>query len=445
MKKTDIVVVGGSAAGIPAAITARRHYPDKTICVVRRENKVLIPCGIPYIFGTVGCPEKNLIPDVVLEKNDIDLLVAEATHVELNGRSLRTHEGDLEYERLVLATGSLPVMPAIPGIDKDGVFSILKDMDHLSLLHEQAKNAKNVVIIGGGFIGIEFADEIKKLGAASVTVVEIAPRCLALAYDDEFCSEMEKHVSSRGITLRTGSRVTSVDGSGSVAAVVLSGGEAIPADLVIVGIGATPNAQLGKQAGLDMTEGGAIAVDRNMKTSNDNVFACGDCAAKVSFFGGKPSSLMLASIATVEARIAGANLFEIKRESIGTVGVWSTAVGDLAMGTAGLTTAAATQAGYAVVSATVECPNRHPGGMPGARVIRMKLVFEKSSSIMLGGQVMGDVAVGEVINTLSACIQKRMTAEDVAVFQTGTHPALTASPIAYPLVNAAELAIAQMK
>ncbi|MFC1462640.1 FAD-dependent oxidoreductase [Verrucomicrobiota bacterium] len=445
MKKADIVIVGGSAAGITAGITARRHYPGKSILLVRKEKLVPIPCGIPYIFGTVGSPEKNLIPDLVLEKNDIDLLIAEALCLDLNSKTLKTSAEDIEYERLVIATGSSPVIPAISGIDMDGVFSILKDTDHLSCLQERVKNAEHVVIIGGGFIGIEFADEIKKSGTPNVTVVEIAPHCLSLAYDDDFCIEMEKHLSSRGIDILAGSKVASIEGYGSVKTVVLSDGKSIPADLVILGIGATANAELGKLAGLDVTEVGAIAVDRNMKTSDDSVFACGDCAQKVSFFGGKPSPLKLASIATVEARIAGANLFEIKRESIGTVGVWSTAVGDLAMGTAGLTATAAEKAGYAVVTATVECPNRHPGGMPGTQATRMKLLFEKSSGVILGGQVMGDVAVGEVINTLSACIQKKMTAEDMAMFQTGTHPALTASPIAYPLVNAAELAIAQMK
>ncbi len=444
MKKVDVVIIGGSAAGIPAAITARRHSPNKTIMVVRREQQVLIPCGIPYILGTVGSPQKNLIPDMVLEKNKIELLQAEAVEIDRDNKVLKTSVENVKYDRLIIATGSQPVIPPIPGSDKDGVFAILKDISHLSRLQERIKGSKHVVIIGGGFIGIEFADEIKKSGTPNVTVAEIAPHCLSLAYDDEFCIEMEKHLSARGINIITGSKVVSIEGKASVESVVLSDGKSIPADVVILGIGATANADLAKKANLIIAKDGSIAVDRNMKTSDDNIFACGDCAEKTSFFGGKPSSLKLASIATVEARIAGANLFEIKRESIGTVGVWSTAVGNLAMATAGLTETTARKAGYAVVAASVESTNRHPGGMPGAQTTRMKLLFEKSSGVILGGQVMGDIAVGEVINTLSACIQKKMTAEDMAMFQTGTHPALTASPIAYPLVNAAELAIAEM-
>jgi pyruvate/2-oxoglutarate dehydrogenase complex dihydrolipoamide dehydrogenase (E3) component len=190
---------------------------------------------------------------------------------------------------------------------------------------------------------------------------------------------------------------------------------------------------------------GGIAVDRTMRTSDERIYACGDCAEKVSFFGGRPSLLKLASIATAEARIAAANLFGTRRESIGTVGVWSTAIGETAFATAGLTEILAARHGYNYVAGTAEAPNRHPGGMPGARAMKVKLVFERRTGVILGGQVMGDTAAGEVINAISACVQLRMTAEDVAIFQTGTHPALTASPIAYQFVNAAEAAIAALR
>lgn len=182
-----------------------------------------------------------------------------------------------------------------------------------------------------------------------------------------------------------------------------------------------------------------------MQTSDHTIFACGDCAEKISFFGGGPSPLKLASIAQLEARIAGANVYGLRRESDGTLGVWSTAVGDLAMGTAGLTESMAKDRGYQVVCGTVETCNRHPGGMPGAAPMKVKLIFESHSQVLIGGQVRGSMSVGEMINAIAACVQKRMTAEDIVMFQMGTHPALTASPIAYPLVNAAEVAISQMQ
>jgi len=445
MKTYDVVVVGGSAAGLTAAITARRHCADKRILVVRKEKQVLIPCGIPYIFGTVGAPEKNLIPDAVLEKNKLDLLLAEATELDCKKKALSTSEGDIKYDKLVIATGSLPAMPPVPGFDKDGVCAVLKDADFLKGLQDKLKAAKNVVVVGGGFIGIEFADEINKLGGKSITVIEILPHCLGLAYDDEFCIDMENLLKNRGITIRTGCKVKEVVGKERAEKVVLEGGEALNADVVILGIGAVANIDLARKAGVQIGLSGSIAVDRTMMTSDPNVFACGDCAEKISFFGGGRSPLKLASIATLEARIAGANLYGLKRENPGTVGVWSTAVGDLALGTAGLTEALAAKRGYETVAATVEGPNRHPGGMPGAANLKLKLVFEKHSGVLLGGQVAGDAAAGEVINAISACVQSRMTAGQIALFQIGTHPALTASPIAYGLVNAAEMAVAKMK
>jgi len=445
MTRADIVVLGGSAAGITAAITARRHHPDKKILLVRKEKQVAIPCGIPYIFGTLGSPEKNLIPDSVLETNRIDLLIAEATKIDRQQRRMVTSDGDIRYERLILATGSLPTQPPIPGVDLDGVFAIVKDVEHLRLLQERLAQAKDVVIIGGGFIGIEFADEINKIDSKNVTVLELAAHCLSFSYDPEFCTEMEDMLTSRGITVRTSATVARIAGDGHVRAVELKDDASVPTDLVILGIGARANVALAKEAGLRLGLTGGVVVDRTMQTSDPTIFACGDCAEKISFFGGGPSPLKLASIAQLEARIAGANVYGLRRESDGTLGVWSTAVGDLAMGTAGLTESMAKDRGYQVVCGTVETPDRHPGGMPGAAPVKVKLVFERHSQVILGAQVRGSVSVGEMINAIAGCVQKRMTAEDIAMFQMGTHPALTASPIAHPLVNAAEVAISRMQ
>ena len=394
MTTADIVILGGSAAGVTAAITARRHHPDKRILLVRKEKQVSIPCGIPYIFGTLGSPDKNLIPDSILETNRIELLIAEAAKIDRKQRMLVTSEGDVRYERLILATGSLPTRPPIPGLDLEGVFAILKDVEYLRTLQQRLKQAKDVVIIGGGFIGIEFADEINKIGGKKVTVLELAVNCLSLSYDTEFCAEMENLLRSRGITVRTSATVERIAGHGHVSTVHLKDGTSVSADVVILGIGVQANVELAKDAGLRLGLTGGVAVDRTMHTSDPAVFACGDCAEKISFFGGGPSPLKLASIAQLEARIAGANLYGLRRESGGTLGVWSTAVGDLAIGTAGLTESMAKQRGYQVVCGVVETPNRHPGGMPGAAPMKVKLVFERHSQVLLGGQVRGSVSVG---------------------------------------------------
>ncbi len=443
MKRADIVVIGGSAAGLTAAITARRHYPEKQTLLIRKEEQVLIPCGIPYIFGTVGSPEKNLIPDAVLSKNEIQLLIDEVVDLDREKGEVTTAGGEsVAYDRLILATGSLPAMPPVPGFDLGGVFPVFKDVAHLSHMQEELKGISDLVVIGGGFIGVEFADECRKSLQANVSIVEMLPHCLMLAYDEEFCTEAERLLRERGITPITDTKVSRVAGNDRVEAVELDGGNAIPAQAVIVGIGATANLELAMKSSLPIGPTGGIVVDRTMRTADARVFACGDCAEKISFFGGRPSPLKLASIATAEARIAGANLYGTRRENIGTIGVWSTAIGDTAFATAGLTESLAIRNGYSYVVGAAEAVNRHPGGMPGAYPMKVKLVFEKRTGVILGGQVMGDKAAGELINAISACVQRRMTADDIAVFQTGTHPALTASPIAYQFVNAAEAAIA---
>ncbi|MBA7475803.1 hypothetical protein ES707_11177 [subsurface metagenome] len=182
-----------------------------------------------------------------------------------------------------------------------------------------------------------------------------------------------------------------------------------------------------------------------MRTITDaNIFACGDCAEKYSFFSGRPSRLMLASIATTEARVAGANLFNTRCHSRGVIGVFSTIIGEQAFGCAGLTETVAKQEGFDVIIGESTAPDRHPGSMPGAAATKVKLIFSKDNGLLLGGGVSGGRSIGELMNVISACIQYRMTAYEVSLFQMGTHPALTASPIVYQLTTAAELAVAKL-
>ena len=171
MNKADVVIVGGSAAGITAAITVRRCCPDKRILLIRKERQVPIPCGIPYIFGTLKGPEQNLIPDALLEKNNIDLLISEAHAVDRDQKVVRTDQGDIGYDRLILATGSTPVEPPIPGIELDGVFAITKDVDYLCKLQARLHETKDVVVIGGGFIERPGSAPFTKLRSCSAVVI----------------------------------------------------------------------------------------------------------------------------------------------------------------------------------------------------------------------------------------------------------------------------------
>ncbi|MFW5915644.1 MAG: FAD-dependent oxidoreductase [Planctomycetota bacterium] len=444
-REFDIVVVGGSAAGITAATTARHHNHNASILVVRREEQVLIPCGIPYIFGTVESPQDNLIPDAVLEKNDVELLLDEVRDIDTEEHVLRTAEGEkITYRRLVIATGGKPVQLPLPGADLDNVFSIQKSVPYLENMLSVLEDTEDLVIVGGGFIGVEFADECRKRWDMNVTIVEMLPYPLQMAFDREFCAKAEKLLEERGINVLTEAKVEEFQGNGAVESVRLGDGRELAADAVIQSVGVQSEATLAEEAGLETGPTGGIRVDRAMRTSHSDVFACGDCAEKLSFFTGEPTELRLASIATTEARVTGANLFGITRSYPGAVGVYSTIIGETAFGTAGLTENAADEAGYCWVSGRRSSVNRHPGKMPGGADLTVKLIFERQTRTLIGGQIMGARSGGEQINTISACIQQGMTADEIATFQTGTHPALTASPVAYQLVNAAEDAISAM-
>ena len=444
MKRADVVVIGGSAAGLTAAITCHRHFPEKSILLVRKEPRVMIPCGIPYTIATVGGPENDLIPDAVLKKNNVELLVDEVTDIDCEQCTIMTAGGEtIGYQRLILGTGSSPLVPPIPGVDKENIFAINKDVAYIQKVCDALDEASDVVIVGCGFIGVEIAEECKKRrDDLNVSIVEMLRHCLQLVYDEEFSIKAEQVLKDQGVGLLLDEKVEAFLGNEKVAGVRLASGKEIKADVVIMGIGATASAELAKKAGLEIGPTRAVGVNRHMRTSDRNIFACGDCAEKVSFFDGKPSLLKLASIATMEARIAAANLFSPRRVNLGVIGVYSTILGSTAFAAAGLTESQAREKGYAVVVGEAEAVNRHPGSMPEAEKLKVKLIFEAGSHVLLGGQISGAKSGGELINAISACIHQGMTADDIATFQTGTHPALTASPISYQLVNAAEIAIA---
>jgi NADH oxidase (H2O2-forming) len=446
MKNVDVLIVGGSAAGVTVAHTARRHYPEASAALVRQEEKVPVPCGIPYVFGTLDSPEQNLIPDGAVTKGGTELILDRATALDPEAHTISTEGGQtIGYRKLVLATGSQPVVPPIPGRDLENVYTVEKDVDYLHQLSDKMDQAHQVVIIGGGFIGMEFADECRKRGNLDITVVELLPHCLFLAFDKDLCQRAEQALIDAGVQVRTNAKAEAIVGNGKVEGVKLDSGETLPADMVLFGIGTRPNVDLARQAGLELGRFGAIAVDRYMATSDADILAAGDCCDKFNFFTGQPSPLRLASIATAEARIAGANLFELRRENPGTIGVFSTKINGLAMGIAGIGEKAAHDAGINHVVGMVESVDRHPGSMPGAELMQVKLMFRRYSGVLIGGEVCGGNAAGEMVNLIAALIQSRMHADQIATFQMGTHPALTASPIAYQLVNAAELALAQLK
>jgi len=442
VKKSDLVIIGGSAAGAQAAIVAQRQRNLKSITVIRTEEKVLIPCGIPYIYGTLGAVESNIMPDTIL--GDAELMVDEVVSIDRDSQVVLTKGGKaIGYNKLILATGSLPVNLQVPGTELKNVFFVRKEVGYLQKLKEALDGAKNVVVIGGGFIGVEFADECRKRGL-EVTIVELLPHCLQLVCAEELCIRAENILQERGIRLIMGNGVCSIGGVGKAEYVELQSGEEVKADVVIVGIGVVPNIELAQKAGLEIGEKKAIKVDEYMRTSDPNVFAAGDCAEKVSFFTGKPIGLRLASIAAREAKFAAANLFTPRWRNEGTIGVFSTAIGDIAIAVAGLDEERAKEAGFDIVTGEAAALDKHPGTMPYARELRVKLIFDRKSGRMVGGQACCVMTAGEIGNLMASVIISGMTIEQVATFPMGTHPALTVSPLSYHLTEAACQALAKL-
>ncbi|AEH46003.1 FAD-dependent pyridine nucleotide-disulfide oxidoreductase [Thermodesulfatator indicus DSM 15286] len=445
MKKAEIVIVGGGPAGITAAVTARRHYPDKKVLLIRNAEKSIVPCGIPYMFGTLKDPTQNINPDSMLLSRGIDLIIDQVNSVDRKAKKVFLEKGEeITYEKLILATGSIPKPPEIPGINLDNVYLVKKEWKYLLNLRRAIETSEKIVIIGGGFVGVEIAEEIKIHHRKDVSIVEVLPYPLYNSFDETFCFEAAQELEAMGIKFYTDVKVERIIGTnGKVKEVELSDGTVLPADLVIVSIGVAPLVDLAKSIGLEIGPLGGILADRTMTTSDPDIFVCGDCAEKFSFFNGRPVPVKLASVAATEARIAGANLYSKRRAILGTIGVFSTKIGKKVFAVAGLTERHAEEEGFEVIVGETSAPNRHPSVLPGVQDVHVILIFDKHTETLLGGEVSGGESVAELINLISACLLHRMTATNMAAFQMGTHPMLTSSPGGYPLVVAAELAVVQ--
>ncbi len=441
MEAREIVIIGAGPAGMVAAVTARKYYPDKSIMVIKSIENGCIPCGIPYMFASLKEPEQNSLKTDALKKKNIDVMVDEVVGIDPGAKSLTTASTKtVSYEKLILAHGSKPIIPPIKGIDKEGVYPIYKDMAYLREAVQKIKATKNVLLIRGGFIGVEFADEIASCDGMNVTLVEMLPHILENSFDEEFSLLAEEKLTQKGVTLINGARVLEIEGEGSEKRARLSDGRTIPAESIILGIGAKPDVTLAEKADLDIGRSRGILVDEYMRTSNEDIFAVGDCSCKRDFFTRKAVPVMLASTATAEARVAGANLYQIKvvRENKGTIAIYSTYIDGLVLSSAGLTEKSAKKEGFEIAVGTVKGFDKHPATLPGAQKSMLKLVFSKQSGIIMGGQVSCGMACAQLINLIGVAIQKRMSATELETLQMATHPYLTSSPTQYPVVLAAQ-------
>jgi len=448
MKKTDVLIIGGSAAGIVAATTGKSFYPDKNFLVIRKEKQVLVPCGIPYIFGTLNSSEQNIIPSTVLEKAGVKLQIDEAVEIDLKNKICKTASGDeIGFTKLIFATGSTPTGAKwLKGNDIKNVFTIPKDKEYLDNIKSKLDECKNIVVVGGGFIGVEVADELGKQGK-NVTIVELLPHILSTAFDDELAVRAEEILQSRGINIKTGEGVKEILGVPKVTGVLLNNDELIEADAVILSTGYQPNTELAEKSGVKLNKMNFIQVNEYMRTENFDIFAIGDCAEKFSFLTRTLKGVMLASTSCAEARIAGMNLYKLStvRSFGGTIAIFSTAIGNTAFGAAGVTEKLARERGFEIVSGVFEGIDQHPGTLPDTQKQFIKLIVSKDSNVIIGGEVIGGKSTGELVNLIGLAIQNRMTVVDILTAQIGTHPLLTAPPTTYPLIKAAEMAAKKLR
>ncbi|WP_027471713.1 FAD-dependent oxidoreductase [Saccharicrinis fermentans] len=445
--KYDIVIIGGNPAGGAAASSAKMLHKDKTVLVIRKEEQSLIPCGIPYTFGTLHSVEDNIKSIEPAKNMGIDFLIDEVSAIDSNQKRLHLKSNRfVSYDKLIIATGSTPFIPPIKGIHLEGVVTIRKELEYIQALQSKLNKGKEIVVIGAGFIGVEMSDELVKLGA-NITLIEAMDSILPLAFDNDMISPAIDVLAKHGVTIRTDTMVDKILGKeGKLSGVQLQSGEVIKADNVILAIGYQPNVSLAKEGGIQIGIYGGIVTDEYLRTSIKDIYAVGDCVEHRDFFTRKQSKLMLASTGASEARIAGMNLYNLRviRQTKGSIAIFSSSLGDISMGAAGLTEKQANAEGFQIVVGRNEGVDHHPAKLPETSKQKVKLIFSKGSGVVLGAQIIGGQSTGEMINILGLAIQKHMTASELAIMQYGTQPMLTAGPGNYPIVLAAMSAVQQM-
>jgi len=418
--------------------------------MIKGEEKELVPCGIPYVFHDLKDISQNAMGPKPFIDAGGEVLIDHVRKIDIKTKTLSTEKGiDFQFEKLVFATGSVPIIPTfIKGYDLEGVEYILKNYNYIEALKAKTDKAKNIVVIGGGFIGVEIAEQLAKYPDKKITLVEMEKYCLYRAFSTDVAARADEVIRNTKINLFTSKKVEQIVGENNhVKAVLLDDGTEIKADLVIASIGYKPNASLARHCGLALDDNGAIDVDRYMRTKLKDIFAVGDCSAAIGFITGRSDRIMLASTATAEARILGYNLYHINilRNFQGIIAVFSTEINNTAFASAGAIEQTAHNENISYIVGKFEDVDRHPGTLPGTSKLFIKLIVSPKNGAIISGEICGGKSTGELINIIGLAIQKRVTVYELISFQIGTHPLLTTAPTKYVLIKAAEMAIAQMK
>ena len=423
-----VVIIGGVAAGPKVASRIIRLVPDAEVTIVEK-GKLLsyAGCGLPYYVSGVVKEQAELMSTPVgvvrdpmffhKVKNVHVLNQTEAISVDRAGKRVQVkdltggEESWLDYDKLVFATGAAPIVPPIPNIELDNIFTLhgVHDAEGIKALLSEGK-ARDVVIVGGGLIGVEATEALAERGCR-VTVVEMLPQILGML-DWEIAKLVEQHMESHGVKVLTGTKVESFEGNGKVERVVTDHGT-LPADVAILSIGVRPTVKLAQESGLKIGTTGAIKVDPRMCTSDPDIYAAGDCVECVDLLTGNTCFVPLGSTANKQGRVAANNICGVDDSFPGVLGSTVCKVFDYCVGRTGLTERAADNLGYETVTALAPAPDK-AHFMPGAKPLLLKLVVDRKSRRLLGAQTTGPGVGDKRIDVAAMAITAGMTVDQLA-------------------------------
>jgi len=412
-----ILIIGGVAGGATAAARARRLDETAEITILEKGPYVSFAnCGLPYfISGEIQRRSHLLLqtPEGFFSRYNVTVRVnTEAVAIQRDKKLItaRTPAGEEEipYDTLILAQGGSPVIPALPGVDMEHVFT-LWTIPHMDRIQKfiQEKKPQTAVIAGGGFIGLEMAEALAARGIR-VSVVELASQVM-ITMDPEFGAMAKAGLEANGACIRTGVGLAEIK-EGSVR---LSDGTIVHADLVLLSVGVRPQLTLAKNAGLEIGKSGGLVVDERMRTNDPNIYAAGDMVEVEHKVHGKKVRIPLAGPANRQGRVAATSALGGNLKYKGALGTSVVKLFNATAASTGLSERAARDAGYNVGVSYVFKDN-HVGYYPGGKPLALKLVYDMENGRLLGGQAYGEAGVEKRIDVLATALQGKMTLEDLS-------------------------------
>jgi len=432
---SDLVVIGGGAAGMTAASRARRRRPDWRITVFERGDYVsFILCGLPYYVDDVIASHESLIvytPEFFEKERRIEVRTDhEVRRIDHERRllevtDLRSGQAFSQgYGRLIVATGAEAVRPRLEGIDLGNVF-VLRTIDDGRRIKAalQQGGLRHGVVIGAGYIGVEMAEALTEAGLETVLIEATAN--VVPGIGPEIGEVVERELADHGVSVHKEEMAQRLEGGERVEGVVGSRGK-YPAEIVIVSVGARPAVGLLEQAGIDLGPTGAVATNERMETNLPGVYAVGDVAEAHHLVSGKAAWIPLGTTANKQGRVAGENAAGGDAVFQGIVGTAAVKVFGLEVARTGLTEVQAREVGFDPVGVTVENPSRGRY-YPGATTLRVKLVVDRPSGRLLGGQIVGREAAAKRVDVLAAALHARMDMEAIIALDLSYAPPFATS------------------